>query len=271
MTDLKEHIFDTIQKQHAQKVDLSVMQKQIEPRKQLSRDMLLMERAALQPLEWPMNQAEDISPMLAAKYPLINMEAVVGMTHPVGINGVVKPRFAMYDTERHGECRMEVAEGKLRSYADGRPPTNLLSAKVQRSVENGIAYAALLFLSGLASLITSAFMSSALLASVGGGLIIVAIAYGVWRASANYTLTTNFVGVIPPTIRKLIRDKNRLGFSFMYIVQEVKDWKVTRTITDPDPLVVGCYADVWYLVARFDVTTAEEYIAKEFTQKADEC
>lgn len=86
-----------------------------------------------------------------------------------------------------------------------------------------------------------------------------------------YDLRTYFSGVVPSKIRKMINDAAlEKEFDKLLLVQEVQEWTINKeTISPPvrawDPLLVGVKAGKAFLLAQFDTTSLEEYVAKEFT------
>jgi len=83
----------------------------------------------------------------------------------------------------------------------------------------------------------------------------------------SYQITANFPGIVPDHIReKVVQSRGEFSsLGFVY----APSWKYEKTnaaLIDPDPLLVGCKNDVWYLISKFDVTPPENWLAKEFTE-----
>ena len=79
---------------------------------------------------------------------------------------------------------------------------------------------------------------------------------------ASYVFST----VLPQEIKaKLKVAKKDFGRRNLFFVAETspQDW-VTRVTRNGDPLLIGTRFDVTYLLGRFDVTSAENYVAREF-------
>jgi hypothetical protein len=75
-------------------------------------------------------------------------------------------------------------------------------------------------------------------------------------------LWTELKGVIPGEVRQLI--KQNIGtFDQIAIAAEVAKWN--ERIGPGDPLVLGRVGPLWWLIAKFDTTPLEEYVAKEFS------
>lgn len=110
---------------------------------------------------------------------------------------------------------------------------------------------------------------------------------------ATATISARFTGAIPDPVRQLIHrwrqpfpgeveraaqrmEKERiepfLHFDAMYIVAEAPSWQISVRPTPPpplpingDPLVIGMKNELFWLIACFDTTPAEEYVRREFT------
>jgi hypothetical protein len=78
----------------------------------------------------------------------------------------------------------------------------------------------------------------------------------------DHILWARFSGVIPDHIRERITTV-RQDFDQILIVAEVPVWQ--QMVPHGDPLVVGRYGSLFWLVDKFDTTSIEEYVAKEFT------
>lgn len=107
---------------------------------------------------------------------------------------------------------------------------------------------------------------------------------GPWYKQVSATLSYTFKGLVPEAIRKLARDRGQTvtggaAFSTMHIVCEAEHWdykieRDSRTLAeifpapkpDPDPLLVGEFNGAYYLVAKFDMTPSEEWLAREMKE-----
>lgn len=77
--------------------------------------------------------------------------------------------------------------------------------------------------------------------------------------------TSLSVGTVPESVQRTIK-KERKNFDSLYFVQDSPKWSlesVTPT-RDPDPLLVGFLGDKCYLLDKFDLTPAEEHVAREW-------
>lgn len=73
-----------------------------------------------------------------------------------------------------------------------------------------------------------------------------------------------FRGILPKNIRHLI-DEEQGNFEHICLLQEVEKWETRLEQVNPgDPLLIGVKNKVYYLLAKFDTTTQEEYVAREF-------
>lgn len=75
-------------------------------------------------------------------------------------------------------------------------------------------------------------------------------------------LWTELQGVVPADVRHLIK-QNMGSFDQIAIAAEVAKWN--ERIGPGDPLVLGRLGPLWWLIAKFDTTPLEEYVAKEFS------
>ncbi|MBX9666765.1 MAG: hypothetical protein K2X93_04060 [Candidatus Obscuribacterales bacterium] len=77
-----------------------------------------------------------------------------------------------------------------------------------------------------------------------------------------------FKGAIPATVRAVLVDAKKT-FQQVYLVNE-PEWTVDEVaipfVPPVDPLVIGFRDGIFWLIASFDTTPAEEYIRREFTQ-----
>lgn len=86
--------------------------------------------------------------------------------------------------------------------------------------------------------------------------------------SCVVTINSEFNGLVPETIRSLIRE-NEDKFKEIVIIAEADNWTLEKKVTyfppNPDPLIVGIREKHAYLIGTFDVTKVEQYVSKEFT------
>ena len=86
-------------------------------------------------------------------------------------------------------------------------------------------------------------------------------------------ISARFEGIIPNEIRNIIRSAQSSGlFKEVFLLAEVPKWKkATRPTPQPiaqgDPLVIGWDGINFRLIAAFDTTPIEQYIADEFSTK----
>lgn len=81
-------------------------------------------------------------------------------------------------------------------------------------------------------------------------------------------LRHDFTGVVPEHVRNSIAEAEKRGYT-AWILEESHTFQVNQEKSaqprDKDPLVVGLRGGAWYLIDKFDVTPAEEFIAKELS------
>jgi len=88
---------------------------------------------------------------------------------------------------------------------------------------------------------------------------------------ATMTLTQEFMSVIPQETKEKIAEAKK-DVPYTAIISESAGWAVNETVRklpkNPDPLVVGWSytAKQSYLIDSFDMTSMEQWIAKEFTE-----
>ena len=86
--------------------------------------------------------------------------------------------------------------------------------------------------------------------------------------SCNVKALATFKGAIPPVVRELLVDAKKT-FECVYLVNE-PEWQLDTVLVPfappRDPLVIGYKHGIYWLLASFDTTPAEEYIRREFTQ-----
>ncbi len=91
--------------------------------------------------------------------------------------------------------------------------------------------------------------------------------YSGWN-SYEVKAEATFKGAIPATVRETLVEA-RKTFQQVYLVNE-PEWMVEEVaipFAPPvDPLVIGFRDGIYWLIASFDTTPAEEYIRREFTQ-----
>jgi len=175
-------------------------------------------------------------PRLAAKYPVLDLVAVMSLPHrtqAVQGQSFKTPRFAIYDAFGSGECPISFRMWDEVTHCKARFPRVWPKDSADRYIKNAVQR------------------------RTPGTL------------GDTITLRANFAGFIPSQTRQMIRSLrpriwNRRGFSKICLVQEVEEWNVA--VVKADPLVVGIKNGVAYLVDRFDTTTFEEYVAREFSQ-----
>lgn len=88
--------------------------------------------------------------------------------------------------------------------------------------------------------------------------------------SSTTTITAPFRGVIPMEQRQFLTTENRRRrFDSISLIAEAPEWKLHNEIVhmpvSKDPLIIGVKGKECFLLGKFDVTTIEEYVAKEFT------
>lgn len=85
----------------------------------------------------------------------------------------------------------------------------------------------------------------------------------------EFTFSTQFTGVIPDDILDNLPQWQQL-FHEVFFVAEAADWSVSAPALpqfNADPLVIGRIDLDFWLLSRFDLTSAEEYVSREWTSK----
>lgn len=84
----------------------------------------------------------------------------------------------------------------------------------------------------------------------------------------QYRLAANFAGMLPQTIKDKIVALKEAGIP-TFLVAETH-WKMTEfKAPNPDPLLIALFETKVYLVDVFDASIQENYVVKEFTEKAE--
>lgn len=80
-------------------------------------------------------------------------------------------------------------------------------------------------------------------------------------------LSTTWNSMLPPSAREQYH-LHKQAFEKMYFLAEPTSWSYNEHVTpaprNPDPLLVGFSDHTLWLVHQFDVSTLEEYVAREF-------
>lgn len=85
----------------------------------------------------------------------------------------------------------------------------------------------------------------------------------------EFTFSTQFTGVLPDAILDKLPKWQQL-FHEVYFVAEAADWAVSSPPLpqfNADPLVIGRINFDYWLLDQFDLTSAEEYVSREWTSK----
>jgi hypothetical protein len=84
----------------------------------------------------------------------------------------------------------------------------------------------------------------------------------------NYGMTTRFPGILPDDIRGLAKKALECKKFDQVALVFTPAWSVStkKVQTPPDPLLVGLHKGAWYLLAQFDATPEEHWLASEFEQ-----
>ncbi|MBX9877975.1 MAG: hypothetical protein K2Y22_05905 [Candidatus Obscuribacterales bacterium] len=85
----------------------------------------------------------------------------------------------------------------------------------------------------------------------------------------EFTFSTQFTGVLPDDILDNLPQWQQL-FHEVFFVAEAADWAVSAPPLpqfNADPLVIGRIGLDFWLLSRFDLTSAEEYVSREWTTK----
>ncbi len=89
-----------------------------------------------------------------------------------------------------------------------------------------------------------------------------------YKSIGVLTIRSSFHGLIPPDTRKKIKEAQPV-LENIYLVAETKpeEWSVEKHVPRfvRDPLVIGVLENKCFLVDKFDTTSLEDYISKEFT------
>lgn len=207
--------------------------------------------------QWPNNIALAIDESIASRFPLLNIDEVLKMKHAKKFGGIVAPRFAVFDAFKNEPCVLQVWNWGGDQEKENGATSALRSYAYRISLPQTPAATDLAILEGRGRIVPGEGATDNSISWGGGRTMMVG------SGTEVVTLSASFVGVIPTSVRQLIRD-NRAIFDCTMLVQEVVEWNA-KVEQIADPLVVGIKNGVAYLVDRFDTTTMEEYVAREFS------
>jgi hypothetical protein len=199
---------------------------------------------------WPDNIAKHIDSDLATKFPLINLNAILRVLHHKKFADMPAPRFAAFDAFGDGNCVVLMDKEK------NPGPAALEAAMVMGNYAKSLG----------APASTASIAADGTAIRITGGTMI--SWDGPWatvtsRHTERVRLSTKFSGIIPAEVRQRIRDTKQC-FDKTLLIQEVVEWNATVERI-ADPLVIGVKNGVHYLVDRFDTTSLEDYVAREFS------
>ena len=85
----------------------------------------------------------------------------------------------------------------------------------------------------------------------------------------SMTMQSKFEGLIPEAVRQNIKGINASWeFDEVILVCEAANWTIEEEVIElpknRDPLVIGVKNNICYLLDKFDVTSLENYVSKEF-------
>lgn len=221
----------------------------------------------------------EVDQNLAARFNVIDVDHIMAKMRHRRFE-VPVPYFAMYNVFRNDDgCKVRYIrsfEGFRMVEGDFPAAANEKILEILRRHEKIGIWKVFWVIAGLGALGMFALLTAttimpwwlnAFVACVLGSLLGF-LAFVAPRADADIVLFTRFAGFIPGHIRQKIVESKGL-FSEIFLIQEVdlRNWKAT-TIPKPraaDPLLVGKKNGVYYLIDRFDTTTLEEYMAREFS------
>lgn len=234
-----------------------------------SNDILPLEMEAFESGQVIKNFA-NIDKSIHAQYPVFDIDTVLSMKHPSqNINGKNLPRFALYNVLKKNEniqtfrvsdrfrlgkkiiiCLAICATLAILMYYINPGPTSL-----------GIPYHTLKAVGFSICIMMGVYFII--------GTIGVIITYFEDKP-VEYTISSKFIGIIPKGTRNNIKNHMESKvWDDICVLQEVEKWHIKKPVINLnrklDPLVLGKKNEVWYLIDRFDTTTMEEYISKEFT------
>jgi len=88
-----------------------------------------------------------------------------------------------------------------------------------------------------------------------------------YLSDISVTLLSKFDGLVPEPVRAKINIA-RPKMDSIYLIKEATNWSLEQQETKlppaPDPLIVGVEGEFAFLIERFDLTTLENYVSKEF-------
>jgi hypothetical protein len=240
---------------------------------------------------------------LITRYPVIDLNSVMAMMHPKKYHGIRPPRFALYNaTKGSGVCIFDVEVGNSSASVHfpaqwpesaGKKYAHITTAKHSKrnwryAIRSAIIAGSIVgLLTGWLAIAVSpwwCFLAlGAMIAAVVAGAACEEFCKG-QLGDTKISFEARFTGLIPDRIRDEIKDLAVNVFEEVLLAQEVTEWsanvshdtsqyvsawerldsKMEAIFASIDPLVIGVKNGCYYLVERFDTTTLEEYVSREF-------
>lgn len=230
--------------------------------------------------------SSNIDPKIAKQYPVLDVSFLIRSLKRQG--GVVVPRFALQDVnEPHLELSYQIDTSReVSAVWEDHNAYQGYGQRLYWSLRSLVQCQALTLTAVMAGLLVlGCFYLPAIVAWFGGGMPVVHMIGGIGAVLATVLgcigvaiavkpgtdykikLKTAFAGVIPDNVRQLITS-NTHRFQKICLIYEVGKWQIDverkPKVVDRDPLVVGYKQGVYYLLAKFDTTPAEEWVKAEF-------
>lgn len=220
------------------------------------------------------------------KYPRIDMKVVLNSVKEM--NGHLVPAFANYEVLSHNnECNRRFSITNTERYVSQTeinkrmvphfPFIIKLANYFYRTTSNESVIPFVVFgmfcQLGLITLLTKALVPiiiGSLFSFV--GICMITWGMAIFKLEPGFSKNRNFShkfsGVIPQNVRDLISSE-KSKFDSVLLVEEAHCWKINdETVSipkNPDPLIIGKKDDIYYLLAKFDVTPLENLIATEYS------
>jgi len=232
-----------------------------------SNDILPLEREAFESVQVIKNFA-NIDKSIHAQYPVFDMDAVLAMKHPSqNINGKNLPRFALYNVLKKNENiqTFRVADRLEKKIIICLAICATLAILMYYISPGAFSLEIPYYTLRVVGFVICIMMEVPFIL----GTLGVIITYFEDKPR-NYTISSKFIGIIPKGTRNNIKNHvESEAWDDICVLQEVEKWHIKKPVINLnrklDPLVLGKKNKVWYLIDRFDTTTMEEYISKEFT------
>lgn len=251
--------------------------------------LLPVEETLRKDLDTKLRALTNGKPELDAKYPRIDMDFVMSRFKRQAFMSFPVPRFVALNVEKDsvsfnvwGAMPDKISDGSNGDEAFNIAVTEQMKKGLARRISRNQMLLRLPVFAALGGLVywaiyltmaTPLVMVPGIGSLIAAGVLIGSFTNGFWDGCPflpirKWAMSAKLGGAIPEQSREIIQNA-RKEFQKVFLICEVNKWSLKETSepqpTDPDPLVVGCSNGAYYLVHKFDLTNAEDWLAREAT------